>query len=45
MNLMSVGILATVISSIIVIILQWNHKIELKYVNESILLYGLCSVI
>lgn len=43
MNLMSIGVLATLASSLVVIFLQWNHKIQVKYVNESIIVYGICS--
>jgi O-antigen/teichoic acid export membrane protein len=45
MNLMSVGVVATALSAAAVVLWQWNQKIEVKYVNESIIVYALCSVL
>ena len=45
MNLMSVGVLTTAISAAVVIFLQWHHKILVLYVNHTILMYGVCSIV
>lgn len=41
---MNVGVMATIISALIVCGLEWGHKGDLDYLGETIVLFGIASV-